>query len=77
MSLGEEPSEEIQKSVDEDGRPKFLNVSVGDGSYWSCLFWRAAAGGTYWLNGYKPLMFLDLGPTQADMRLYDTAGIPR
>ena len=35
MSLGEEPSEEIQKSVDEEGKPKFLNVSVGDGSYWT------------------------------------------
>ena len=35
MSLAGEPSEELQKGMDEEGKPKFLNVSVGDENYWT------------------------------------------
>ena len=35
MSLGEEPDKASQKSLDDEGKPKFINVSVGDGSYWT------------------------------------------
>ena len=35
MSLAGEPNEELQKGMDEEGKPKFLNVSVGDENYWT------------------------------------------
>ena len=35
MSLGKEPDEEQSKAKDEEGKPKYLNVSVGDESFWT------------------------------------------
>ena len=35
MSLKEPPPEAEQKATDEENRPKFINVSVGDESYWT------------------------------------------
>ena len=35
MSLGKDPSEADQKALDEEGKPKYLNVSVGDKSFWT------------------------------------------
>ena len=35
MSMGKEPSKEDQESKDEEGKPKYINVSVGDESFWT------------------------------------------
>ena len=35
MSLGKEPTEEEQKAKDEEGKPKYINVSVGEESFWT------------------------------------------
>jgi len=35
MSLDKPPSEEEKNAKDEEGKPKYLNVSVGDNSYWT------------------------------------------
>ena len=43
---------------------------LAGGSYWSCLFWRATVGGTYWSNGYKPLIFFSISDLRSQTCVY-------